>query len=117
MQEICATCHPGYAVTPTNAQLALFIGYPPANHVIATCECGATEIIYMGGKSIKALMDSGKFNIILNNEPTAARREAANHTWGNARGAVAGDDPPHPPREWLRKMHDDLRTFGGRMRS
>ena len=113
MQEMCATCHVGYAVTPANAQLAPFIGYPPANHVIATCECGATEIIYTGGKSIMALMDSGKFNIILNNEPTAERREAANHTWGSAPGAVAGDDLPHPPHEWLRQMHDDLRTFGG----
>jgi hypothetical protein len=112
MQEICDTCHAGYEVTPANARLALFIGYPPANHLIATCSCGATEIIYMGGKSIMQLMDSGKFSIILSNEPTSERREAADHTWENARGTAAGDDLPHPPREWLRQLHDDLRTFG-----
>jgi hypothetical protein len=112
MQEVCDTCHVGYAVTPDNAKLALFISYPPANHVITTCGCGATEIIYLGGKTIVQLMKSGKFNITLNDEPTAERREAANDTWGNARGKAAGNDLPHPPRAWLRQLHDDLRTFG-----
>jgi hypothetical protein len=113
MQEVCATCHVGYVVTPANAELALFINYPPANHVIATCGCGAQEIIYLGGKTIMKLMDTGKFNIKLSDEPTSERRDSANRTWDNARGKAAGDQLPQPPRAWLRQLHDDLRTFGG----
>ena len=112
MREVCDTCHVDYVVTPANAELALFISYPPANHIITTCGCGATEIIYMGGKTIVQLMDTGTFNITLSDEPTPERREAADHTWEAARGTVARDDLPQPPRAWLRQLHDDLRAFG-----
>lgn len=112
MHEVCDTCHVGYVMTPANTKLALFIGYPLANHVVTTCGCGANEIIYLGAKTIVRLMDTGKFNILLSDEPTPERRDAANLTWNGARGTAAGDDLPHPPRAWLRQLHDDLRIFG-----
>lgn len=115
MEENCATCHADYAVTPANTTLALFINYPPANHIVATCGCGAKEIIYLGGKGIMALMDTGRFSIMVSEEPTPERREAADHTWSTARRTshvAAEDELPHPPQAWLRQLHDDLRTFG-----
>lgn len=112
MREVCDTCHVGYAVTPANSKLALFISYPLANHVLTTCGCGALEIIYLGAKTIVQLMDTGRFKIVLNDEPTPERREAANITWDGARRRAAGADLPHPPRAWIRQLHDDLRVFG-----
>lgn len=112
MREVCDTCHVGYLMTPANTKLALFISYPLANHVISTCGCGAKEIIYLGAKAIVRLMHTGKFKIMLSDEPTPERRNAADVTWADARVGVTGDDLPHPPRAWLRQLHDDLRTFG-----
>lgn len=113
MMETCETCHKDYLVTPKTAKLALFISYPPANHVVATCSaCGATEIIYVTANVIMKLMVKNEFPIVLGDEPTDDRRDRADRTWLAARPAVE-PELPHPPREWLVQLHDDLRTYGG----
>jgi len=113
MTETCETCHKDYVVTPKTAKLALFISYPPANHVVARCtSCGATEIIYVTANVIMKLMVRNEYAIVLGDEPTEERRNRADRTWLAARPVVE-PELPLPPRAWVVQLHDDMRTYGG----
>jgi len=113
MTETCETCHKDYAVSPKTAKLALFISYPPANHVLATCSsCGTTEIIYVTAKVIMKLMDRNEYAILLDDEPTEERRDRADRTWLAALPPVE-PELPYPPRDWVIQLHDDIRAYGG----
>lgn len=123
MQENCAACKNEYQVTPQNAGLVMFLGYPPASHVVATCtHCQRVEVIYVSSSVLVELAaeGDGQFPLTLRDQPTEDRRAAADAAW--ARVAPRRPDPcvevvldlPQAPRDWVRQLHDDLREFGRR---
>jgi hypothetical protein len=122
MNENCASCKTDYEVTPQNAGLVVFLGYPPASHLVATCtHCELVEVIYVTTKVLLQLATGeGQFPITLRDQPTDDRRAAADAAWSrlgsnlsDGVGAMALD-LPEPPRDWVRQLHDDLREFGRR---
>ena len=124
MQENCAACKSEYDVTPHNAGLVMFLGYPPASHVVATCtQCQRVEVIYVSSKVMVELAAAGEgqFPLTLRDQPTLDRRAAADAAWARlapARSDEVEEEPvlelPQAPREWVRRLHDDLREFGRR---
>jgi hypothetical protein len=113
MRETCRTCHTRYEVTPDNAKLALFMSYPPANHVVAICSgCGATEHIYLSPVGIMKLMGKARFPIVLDDKPSAERRRSADIAWDMFDARQKSEELPEAPRAWLRELHDTLREFG-----
>jgi hypothetical protein len=121
MIETCAECRQGYEVTPVNSGIVLYLLYPPANHLLATCpHCQSIAVIYMKAAVVMDLIKLGTFSLVVEDNPTPDRRAAADACWRRGTDAqgrsastlVAGSDLPEAPREWLRQLHDDLRQFG-----
>lgn len=120
MNENCAACKSDYEVTPENAGLVMFLGYPPASHIVATCtHCQRVEVIYVSSSvMVKLAADGeGQFPLTLRDQPTQDRRSAADAAW--ARLTPSRDEVeevlvelPQAPRDWVRQLHDDLRAFG-----
>jgi hypothetical protein len=123
MNESCAACKTDYEVTPQNAGLVMFLGYPPASHIVATCtHCQRVEVIYVSSTVLVKLAaeGEGQFPLTLRDQPTDDRRAAADAAWARvATSQLDADedlvlDLPEAPRDWMRQLHDDLREFGRR---
>ncbi|WP_270889500.1 hypothetical protein [Pedococcus sp. 5OH_020] len=120
MNENCATCHHDYEVTPQNGGIVLFLDYERANHVLASCpNCKAVEVIYLRSAAVVELLSRAQFPLVVQDKPTAERREAADSCWGRFESVHAQDERrkawdelPEAPREWVRQLHDDLRSWG-----
>lgn len=121
MNESCAACRAEYEVTPENAGLVIFLGYPPASHVVATCtHCQWVEVIYVSSTDLVKLAaeGEGQFPLTLRDQPTADGRAAADAAWAQVAASPSDHDDdlvldlPEAPRDWMRQLHDDLREFG-----
>jgi hypothetical protein len=131
MMENCGSCRGDYALTSENAGIIVYLGYLPASHVWATCShCQARETIYCAPRTLADLTRDQRFGVVIETEPSAERRAAADVAWGKYQEARRGADadgspgpteteaPPEPPelpdlpRDWMRQLHDDLRAFG-----
>jgi hypothetical protein len=123
MNESCEACGTEYEVTPQNADLVMFLGYPPASHIVATCtHCQQVEVIYVSSTDLVKLAaeGDGQFPLTLRDKPTDYHRAAADAAW--ARNAASRSDQdedlvldlPEAPRDWMRQLYDDLREFGRR---
>jgi hypothetical protein len=119
MNESCAACGGEYEVTPDNAGLVMFLGYPAASHVVATCtHCQGVEVIYLSSADLVKLAaeGEGQFPLTLRDQPTDDRRAAADAAWAQVAASPSDDDDlvlelPEAPRDWMRQLHDDLRRF------
>jgi hypothetical protein len=123
VNESCAACKTEYEITPQNAGLVMFLGYPPASHVVATCSnCQRVEVIYVSSKVMVELAAAGdgQFPLTLRDQPTEDRRAAADAAWARLTPCPSDEDDdlvldlPQAPRDWVRRLHDDLREFGRR---
>ena len=123
MNESCSACGAEYEVTPENAGLVMFLGYPPASHVVATCtHCQCVEVIYASSTDLVQLAaeGEGEFPLTLRDQPTDDRRAAADAAWAQFAASPSDQDDdlvldlPEAPRDWMRQLHDDLREFGRR---
>lgn len=123
MNESCPACGAEYEVTPENAGLVMFLGYPPASHVVATCpRCQCVEVIYVSSTDLVKLAaeGEGQFPLTLRDQPTDDRRASADAAWAQVAASASDQDDdlvpdlPEAPRDWMRQLHDDLREFGRR---
>jgi hypothetical protein len=121
MNESCAACGTEYEVTPENAGLVMFLGYPPASHIVATCtHCERVEVIYLSSTDLVRLAaeGEGQFPLTLRDQPNDQRRAAADAAWALMAASRSDEDEdlvlelPEAPRDWMRQLHDDLREFG-----
>ena len=121
MNENCAACGAEYDVTPDNAGLVMFLGYPPASHIVATCtQCHCVETIYVSSTDLIRLAAEGDglFPLTLRDQPSDAHRAAADAVWAQVAPSLSDLDDdlvlelPEAPRDWMRQLHDDLREFG-----
>jgi hypothetical protein len=133
MMENCGACRADYALTAANAGVVVYLGYLPASHVWATCtHCQERETMYCAPATLADLTRDQGFGVVIETEPSAERRTAADAAWGKHRAArreSGADGAPGPadggpgvtvepaelpelPRQWMRQLHDDLRAFG-----
>lgn len=133
MMENCGACRNDYVLTAANAGVVVYLGYLPASHVWATCtHCQARETIYCAPAALADLTRDQGFVVVIETEPSAERRTAADAAWGKyrearrapstdgaygAHGAADGGrgvsvELSELPRDWMRQLHDDLRSFG-----
>lgn len=117
MVENCDTCHADYDITPANALIRIYLGYPSANHLSAKCQNGHVERLFANNASLVSIIGQiKKLRIYVAEDPDADLRADSDASWARVRAiqAAANGEPIVErfisPRE-LKLIENQCRMF------
>lgn len=125
MHDNCDDCGQDYDFDPSKDVLVLYLQEHRCNHVLATCpHCGGTTRIFIIPESFMGVLEL-KLPLRIAPEPDEDVLSLARELYGDTFDAGEDADvkwrrrdkteqprPPDIPRDWIRQLMDDLRTFG-----